>query len=94
MSQASSAAWHAVLGQVVVLDLASPFVCIGMLAEVGVNFIVLVDADVHDLRDTQLNREQYVVKCRQFGPVPNRARVWIAQSEIVAFCRLEDVRID
>jgi hypothetical protein len=86
--------WQHLVGQVVVLDLSSPFVCIGQLAESGPDFVVLVDADVHDLRDTSLSREQYVVKSRQYGPIVNRRRAWIQLREIVALARLEDVNLD
>jgi hypothetical protein len=87
-------AWQELVGQIVVLDLSSPFVCIGKLAEAQTNFVVLIDADVHDLRDTSLTREQYVVKSRQFGPIVNRRRAWISLRDIVAIARLEDVNLD
>jgi hypothetical protein len=87
-------AWRELVGQVVVLDLSSPFVCIGTLGETAAEFVVLTDADVHDLRDTSLTREQYVVKSRQHGQIVNRRRAWISTREIVALARLADVNLD
>ena len=85
--------WQELIGQIVVLDLSSPFVCIGKLAETGADYIVITDADVQDLRDTTLTREQYVVKSRMHGPIVNRRRAWISRREIVALSRLEDVSL-
>jgi hypothetical protein len=94
MSSLSSSAWQDLVGQVVVLDLSSPFVCIGTLGEAAADFVVLTDADIHDLRDTTLTREQYVVKSKQYGPIVNRRRAWISMREVIALARLEDVNLD
>ena len=94
MSSSQPSAWQDLVGQVVVLDLSSPFVCIGTLGEAAADFVVLTDADVHDLRDTSLTREQYVVKSRQYGPIVNRRRAWISIRDVIAIARLEDVNLD
>lgn len=79
------------LGQVVVLELRSPFVCLGKLQRQTGEFLEVVNADFHDLRDTQTTRENYVVSSRTTGIKRNRKRVLILRSEVVAVARLEDV---
>ena len=48
------------VGQDVVIDMKSPFVCLGKLVRLGEHFLELRDADLHDLRDTATSRENYV----------------------------------
>jgi len=79
------------LGQVVVLDLATPYVCIGTLSGGDHRYLFLDDADLHDLRDSSSTRELYIVDARRHGVGKNRARVYVRREEIVAFSRLEDV---
>ena len=45
------------IGQVVVLDLRSPFVCLGTLVGLDAAFFEVADADLHDLRDSTATRE-------------------------------------
>jgi hypothetical protein len=79
------------IGQVVVVDMKSPFVCLGKLVRVDGQFMEVHDADLHDLRDTQTTRENYVVASRDTGVKRNRKRVVIAYSELVAISRIDDV---
>jgi len=79
------------IGQVVVVDMKSTFVCLGKLTRVDGQFLEMLDADLHDLRDTQTTRENYVVASRETGVKRNRKRVLIAYSEIVGISRIEDV---
>lgn len=90
----SAANWSQLLGQLVVVDLASPFVYLGRLADAGDGFLVLDDADVHDLRDTNTTRERYVLDSRLHGIRANRHRVWLRLAEVVGISRLADVVID
>ena len=46
----------------VVVDLSSTFVCLGKLTRYDEHFLELKNADVHDLRDTDTTRENYVVE--------------------------------
>ena len=82
------------VGQIVVLDLSSPFVYIGLLAEDQGEYLVMDMADAHDLRDSPTTREKYVLNCREHGVRPNRGRTWVNRREIVALSRLEDVLLD
>ncbi|HEV3168671.1 MAG TPA: hypothetical protein VGZ22_31995 [Isosphaeraceae bacterium] len=79
------------VGQVVVLDLQSPYVCLGKLVGCDALYLELTDADLHDFRDSQGTRELYVYDSARFGVRRNRARVMVARSEVVAITRLTDV---
>jgi hypothetical protein len=52
---------------------------------------VLEHADVHDLRDTNTTRENYVVNSRRLGIRTNREKVCVRIQEIVSLSALEDV---
>ena len=77
--------------QIVVLDLASPYVVVGTLADEDHRYLVLDDADVHDLRDSSTTRELYVLEVRRHGLGPNRKRVLIRRDDVVGISLLDDV---
>ena len=79
------------VGQKVVVDLKSTFVCLGTFQQMDEHFMELRNADLHDLRDTQTTRELYVAESKATGVKRNRKRVLVARAEIVAISRLEDV---
>jgi len=79
------------LGHKVVVDLRSPYVCLGTLQQFDDHFLVLRNADLHDLRDTDTSRELYVAESIATGIKRNRKRVLIIRAEAVAIARLEDV---
>lgn len=80
-----------VLHQDVVIDMRSSFVCLGTVTRFDDDFIELKDADVHDLRDTETSRENYVVGSKMTGIKRNRRRALIVRKEIVAIALLRDV---
>jgi hypothetical protein len=82
------------LGQKVVIDLSSPFVCLGTLVRADDHFLELKNADFHDLRDTETSRENYVVASVRTGVKRNRKRVLLLWREVAAITRLDDVRDD
>jgi hypothetical protein len=86
--------WQQLIGEILVLDLSSPYVYIGILAEAQAEYLVLDEVDAHDLRDSPTTREKYILNCREHGVRPNRKRVWLNQREIVGFSRLDDVVLD
>ena len=87
-----STAVEGLVGQNVVLDLKNSFVYVGLLAAIDGEFIVLTDADSHDLRDTPtMTREEYVIRCREHGIAVNRVRIAVVRSEVTAICLLDDV---
>ena len=79
------------VGQNVVVDLRSSFVCIGKLQRIEEHFLELRNADFHDLRDTETTRENYVAETRSTGIKRNRKRVLVMRSEVVAIAALEDI---
>jgi small nuclear ribonucleoprotein (snRNP)-like protein len=79
------------VGQRVVVDLRSTFVCLGTLQRVDENFLELRNADLHDLRDTDTSRELYVAESHATGIKRNRKRVVLFRGDVVAITRLEDI---
>jgi hypothetical protein len=79
------------VGQKVVIDLQSRYVCLGTLNRIDGQFLELKNADLHDLRDTQSTREVYVAESVATGIKRNRKRVLISRPEVVAVSRLEEI---
>ena len=79
------------IGQRVVIDLRSEFVCLGTLHRADEHFLELRNADLHDLRDTDTTRENYVATSVTTGIKRNRRKLLLVRAEIVAISRLEDV---
>ena len=79
------------IGQKVVVDMHSQFVCLGTLLRIDAHYLELRNADLHDLRDTDTTREIYVAESRATGVKRNRKRVMLVRGEVVAVSRLEDV---
>jgi small nuclear ribonucleoprotein (snRNP)-like protein len=79
------------IGQKVVVDLRSEFVCLGTLVRVDEHFVELRNADLHDLRDTDTTRENYVAASCGTGIKRNRKRLLLVRTEMIAVSRLEDV---
>jgi small nuclear ribonucleoprotein (snRNP)-like protein len=82
------------IGKKVVVDLRSTFVCLGTLLRVDDFFLEMKNADLHDLRDTQTTRENYVIAALSTGIKRNRKLVLINRAEMVAISRMEDVADD
>ena len=75
----------------VVVDLSSTFVCLGKLTRYDDHFLELKNADVHDLRDTDTTRENYVAESVATGIKRNRKRVLLRRDQMVAISLLDDV---
>ena len=75
----------------VVLDLTSPYVIVGTLVGCDEKYLVLEEADVHDLRDTATTRDVYVVDVKRLGINVNRKRVLVRRPEVVSLAALDDV---
>lgn len=81
----------ALIGDVVVVDLRSTYVCLGTLTAVDSEFLVLRDADLHDFRDSTATREVYIYDSLRLGIRRNRARVLLRRDEVVAIARFADI---
>jgi hypothetical protein len=79
------------LNEKVVVDLKSPFVCLGTLSRIEEHFLELKSADLHDLRDTDTSRENYVAASVATGVKRNRKKVVLFRADVVAISRLADV---
>ena len=75
----------------VVVDLTTTFVCLGKLSRYDDHFLELKNADLHDLRDTDTTRENYVADSIATGVKRNRKRVLIRRDQMVAISLLDDV---
>jgi hypothetical protein len=82
------------LGQKVVVDLRSTYVCLGQLLRIDEQFLELRHADLHDLRDTDTDRDNYVAASKATGIKRNRKRLLLCRADVVAIARLEDVAED
>ena len=89
--QSSDGLLETLLGREVVLDLSSRYVCIGKLTGRDATFLVLDNADMHDLRDTTTTRELYVLDAKRHGINSNRRQIFVRRDEVVSFSTLEDV---
>lgn len=79
------------MGQDVVIDLCSPYVCLGTLARADEQFLEIKDADLHDLRDSDTTRENYTAASFATGIKRNRKRVLVSRNEVVAIARFQDI---
>lgn len=79
------------IGQVIVVDLISTYVCLGVLTGFDPLFLALRDADLHDFRDGAASRELYVYESATLGIRPNRERLLLRLADVVAVSRLSDV---
>jgi hypothetical protein len=79
------------IGQVVVLDLRSTYVCLGKLIGLDREFFELADADLHDFRDNPATREVYVYDSVRLGIRRNRTRVLVRRDEVIAVTRFADI---
>ncbi len=68
-------ALESLVGQVIVLDLASPYVIMGTYRGVDGPHYIVENADVHDLRDTTTTRDLYVLDAKRHGVNCNRRHV-------------------
>ena len=75
----------------VVIDLSSTFVCLGKLTRYDDHFLELKNADLHDLRDTETTRENYVAASVATGIKRNRKHVLIRRDQMVAISKIDDV---
>jgi small nuclear ribonucleoprotein (snRNP)-like protein len=89
--QPDSSQLQNLVGRPVVLDVQSPFVYVGTLLSFDHRYLMLVDADVHDLRDTATKRDMYVLAARRHGVNVNRRSVLVSRDQVVSLSALDDV---
>jgi small nuclear ribonucleoprotein (snRNP)-like protein len=79
------------LNEKVVIDLRGEYVCLGTLKRIEEHCFELRNADLHDLRDTDTSRENYVAASVITGIKRNRKRLILFRAEVVAISLLTDV---
>ena len=72
-------------------DMRSHYVCLGTLIRFDEHWLELRNADLHDFRDTETTRENYIAASRHTGIKRNRKRVIVVRDDIVALSAWEDV---
>ena len=82
---------NSLCGKILVLDMKSQYVVLGKLIEDDHRYLVLEDADVHDLRDTSTTRERYILDSKLHGINSNRKKVYARKDEVVSISLLDDV---
>jgi small nuclear ribonucleoprotein (snRNP)-like protein len=82
---------ESLIGETVVIDLRSEYVCMGVLKAVDPHFLELKNVDLHDLRDSDSTRENYVHASARTGIKRNRRKLFLRQEEIVSIAKLSDV---
>jgi small nuclear ribonucleoprotein (snRNP)-like protein len=79
------------IGQVVVVDLKSTYVCLGTLVACDGLYLEMRDADLHDFRDSTATREVYTYDSVRFGIRRNRTRILIRLDDVVAISRFDEI---
>ena len=83
--------WKRLVGELVVLDTATPIVYIGKLLEVSEHTFVLEDADMHDCRDGHASKELYLAEARDEGVTVNRKQVVVLRAIVISVSGLADI---
>jgi len=78
-------------GHVVVLDMVSPYVAVGTLAAHDDHYLDLRNADIYDLRQSDVTREAYIEEAKRTGVRPNRDEVLIRREEVLSIAALDEV---
>ena len=79
------------IGQTVVVDVSAPYIYLGTLQSTNAAFLVLADADVHDLRDSETTRELYLLSTVRDGVRRNRKEVSLRWEAVLSISKLDDI---
>jgi small nuclear ribonucleoprotein (snRNP)-like protein len=90
-SRTPSELLETLIGQVVVVDLKSTYVCLGTLVACDGLYLEMRDADLHDFRDSTATREVYTYDSVRFGIRRNRTRTLIRLDDVVAISRFDEI---
>ena len=71
------------LNREVVVDVEAMYVYIGEVENVSDKTVTLINADVHDLRDSETTRERYVLDTKLHGVRANRQRVLLSRTQVL-----------
>ncbi len=79
------------LGQQVVLDTADYILFLGTLTKITDSGFWLENADLHDCRDGHATKEMYIYDAKTSGIRPNRSRIFVLRSTVIAVSALAEV---
>jgi hypothetical protein len=79
------------VGRKIVVDFGNEYVCLGLLKAYDEYFLDLRNADLHDLRDTDSSRENYVASSVATGIKRNRKRVLVSRRDVIAISAMDEV---
>ena len=79
------------LDKKICVDFGTHYVCLGTLKRIDAEFLELRNADLHDLRDTETSRENYIAASVATGIKRNRKRVILFRRDIVAVTLFDDI---
>lgn len=75
----------------IVIDTSTSWIYIGKFMEEDELYIYLEEADAFDISETSLSKHEYLMMIKKDGIVPNRKKVKILKSKVVAITLLEDI---
>lgn len=75
----------------VVIDTSTSWVYIGTLKEENDIYYILNNADAFDIGETSLSKHEYLMMVKKDGIVPNRRKVKVLKSKVVAITLLSDI---
>jgi len=75
----------------VVIDTSTSWVYIGTLKEEDDIYYILNNADAFDISETSLSKHEYLMMVKKDGIVPNRRKIKVLKSKVVAITLLSDI---
>jgi len=75
----------------VVIDTSTSWVYIGTLKEEDNIYYILDNADAFDIGETSLSKHEYLMMVKKDGIAPNRRKVKVLKSKVVAITLLSDI---
>jgi len=75
----------------IVVDTSTSWIYIGRLTGEDGSYIYLEDTDAFDISETSLSKQEYLMMVKKDGIVPNRRKVKVLKSKVVAITLLEDI---
>ncbi|MCD6221834.1 hypothetical protein J7K25_06725 [bacterium] len=75
----------------VVIDTSTSWVYIGTLKEEDDIYYILNNADAFDIGETSLSKHEYLIMVKKDGIVPNRRKIKVLKSKVVAITLLSDI---
>ncbi len=79
------------IGKQVVVDTDSAYVYVGTLEVIGIDYLGLINVDVHDTTDSKSTKEQYAHETRKVGLRSNRNLTYVRVARVVSISKLDDI---